>query len=133
MNRSGYTDDCDDNWRSIMYRGAVKSAIRGTRGQELLRDMIAALDAMPDKRLIAGELEEGGDVCALGSVGKFRGVEMSGLDPGEPEEVAAAFKIAPALAREVVYMNDERFDEGSPEKRWERMRAWAVSKLEPQP
>ena len=88
---------------------------------------------MPDKRLITGDLEEGGDVCALGSVGKFRGVEMSGLDPGEPEEVAAAFKIAPALAREVVYMNDEWYDVESPEKRWERMRAWAVSKLVAQP
>ena len=133
MSRSGYSDDCDDNWQSIMYRGAVISAIRGKRGQELLRDLIAALDAMPDKRLITGDLEEGGDVCALGSVGKFRGVEMSGLDPGEPEEVAAAFKIAPALAREVVYMNDEWYDVESPEKRWERMRAWAVSKLVAQP
>ena len=56
MSRSGYVDDMCDEWALIRYRGAVKSAIRGKRGQAFLREMLAALDAMPEKRLISGAL-----------------------------------------------------------------------------
>jgi hypothetical protein len=70
MSRSGYTDDVEYSWRSIMWRGRVVSAIRGKRGQALLRDLLAALDAMPDKRLYPnnfataeGELVDGRGFC----------------------------------------------------------------------
>ena len=43
MSRSGYTDDVD-GWDLIRWRGAVTAAIRGTRGQELLHGLAAALD-----------------------------------------------------------------------------------------
>lgn len=56
MSRSGYSEDCDNDWSLIRWRGAVKSAIRGKRGQALLKEMLEALDAMPVKRLIRGEL-----------------------------------------------------------------------------
>lgn len=56
MSRHGYTDSCDDNFALIRWRGAAKSAIRGKRGQAFLRELLAALDAMPEKRLIAREL-----------------------------------------------------------------------------
>lgn len=56
MSRSGYTDDTEDQWSLIRYRGAVASAIRGARGQAFLREMLTALDAMPEKRLISGAL-----------------------------------------------------------------------------
>lgn len=56
MSRSGYVDDMGDQWAMIRYRGAVSSAIRGRRGQAFLREMLAALDAMPEKRLISGAL-----------------------------------------------------------------------------
>ena len=55
MSRSGYSEDCD-GWALVRWRGAVKSAIRGQRGQAFLRELLAALDAIPDKRLIAEEL-----------------------------------------------------------------------------
>jgi len=38
MSRSDY-DDCEDQWRYIMWRGAVESARRGRKGQALLKDM----------------------------------------------------------------------------------------------
>jgi len=41
MSRSGYSDDCDV-WALIRWRGAVKSAIRGARGQAMLRELIQA-------------------------------------------------------------------------------------------
>ncbi len=57
MSRSGYCDDIDDPLALGRWRGQVKSATRGQRGQKLLREMLAALDAMPEKRLVSGALE----------------------------------------------------------------------------
>lgn len=56
MSRSDYSEDLD-MWDLIRWRGQVASAIRGKRGQKLLRDLAAALDAMPVKALIADELQ----------------------------------------------------------------------------
>ena len=110
MSRSGYSDDCD-GWALICWRGAVKSAIRGARGQALLRETLTALDAMPVKELIAHELVQDGEFCTLGVVGQKRGIDISALDPEDRESVAVAFGIAPALAAEIVYENDEHVDD----------------------
>lgn len=142
MSRSGYTEDQDDQWAHIRWRGAVKSALRGKRGQAFLREMAAAMDAMPVKRLVAMELEAAGEVCAIGSVGRARGVDMSKLDPEDYSTVAGTFGIAECMAQEIVYMNDEYWywstdakgvinkDEAgkhlyiTPEERFTKMRAW---------
>jgi len=130
MGRSGYCEDGDiDNWSLIRWRGAVASSIKGKRGQSFLLELIASLDAMAEKRLIAHELEDAGNVCAIGSVGVRRGVDMSKLDPEDPDRIASAFGIASPLVREIEYMNDEWRWRESPEERWRRMRAWAVSCL----
>ncbi len=168
MSRSGYCDDLDDPLELGRWRAQVASATRGKRGQKLLRDMLAALDAMPEKRLVSGVLEvssevdernaqkwadlfkdpdaanryrehyvatrptsfKEGDVCALGALGRVRGLDMTGLDPEQPEGVAAAFDIAEPLAREIVYMNDEgTYPIETPEERWTRMRAWVASQI----
>lgn len=129
MSRSGYSEDLEP-WDLIRWRGQVASAIRGKRGQKLLMDLLSALDAMPEKALISHELEtENGEVCALGALGKYRGMDMSVLDPGEPEEVAAAFDIAHQLAQEIVYMNDDDWSQETPEHRWTRMRAWVAEQI----
>ena len=141
MSRSGYSDDCE-GWDLIRWRGAVASAIRGKRGQEFLREMVAALDAMPDKRLFQEELKaEDGSVCAMGAVGERRGLDMSKVDPTERDDVAELFGISPALVAEIAYENDEyywmgtaeSFKRETPEHRWERMRRWAEKHLKAQP
>ena len=132
MSRSGYCENYEDNWALIRWRGAVKSAIKGRRGQALLREMLAALNALPDKRLIIEELiidgERGGlivggdelvmedahsagacrigDVCALGAVAVIRKMETSGIDPHDPDQVAPAFEVSKALVCEIAYIND---------------------------
>jgi hypothetical protein len=84
MSRSGYNDDYDlDPWQGIRWRGAVASAIRGRRGQAFLRELLVALDALPEHKLIANELEKDGAVCALGAVGKARGLALAGLHPDD--------------------------------------------------
>jgi len=134
MSRSGYTDDCESNWSLICWRGAVKSAIRGRRGQKLLQELAMALDAMPVKRLITNDLENAeGEFCTLGVLGAARGLreEFKKVDPEDSDEIAALFDIAPALAREIVYENDEGdvWREYTPAQRWSRMREWVDDNL----
>ncbi len=130
MSRSGYSEDLDD-WDLIRWRGQVASAIRGKRGQTFLSDLMKALDELPEKLLIAGELQDGeGDVCAIGALGKARGLDMSNLDPEDYDAVATVFGIAHQLAQEVVYTNDEDGQYGeTPQQRYARMRKWVASLL----
>lgn len=129
MSRSGYSDDGDFDPLSLgRWRAQVASAIRGKRGQAFLREMVTALEAMPEKRLIAHDLEHAGNVCAIGSVGLRRGVDMSEIDPEDPDAIAATFGIAHQLVSEIEFMNDEAFY-GSAEARWQFMRAWAARNI----
>jgi hypothetical protein len=110
MSRSGYTDDDGDDPLALgRWRGRVASALRGKRGQEFLRELAASLDAMPEKRLIAHELKAEGQFCTLGVLGDARGIDLAKLDPEDYDGVAEAFGIAPCMAQEIVYENDEAF------------------------
>lgn len=133
MSRSGYTDDIDDNWALIRYRGAVASAIRGQRGQAFLKDLVNALDAMPVKELAAHGLQyPDGSVCALGAVGKARGVDMSSTDPEDAFKISWDLNIGKALACEVAFENDDDFGAfglETPAQRFHRMRRWAASHI----
>jgi hypothetical protein len=129
MSRSEYSDDCDGP-ELALYRGAVQSAINGKRGQALLREMLAAFDAMPVKALVPNEFEVTGQFCALGVVGHARGLDMAGLDNYGPKTVANRFGIAKALAAEIMFENDDEWCTGeTPEGRWFRMRAWVEAQL----
>lgn len=139
MSRSGYSDDCDDNWALICWRGAVKSALRGRRGQAFLRELIDALDALPQPRLISHDLVVApeyevigaAEYCALGAVGRQRRLALTEVDPYDRETVAGTFGIADAMAAEIMHENDEGggYWNDTPEKRWARVRAWAVANL----
>lgn len=134
MSRSGYSDDCDDNLAMGRWRGVVKSATNGKRGQKLFTDLLEALDAMPVKRLITNELKSEGGFCTLGVLGQKRGIEMDKIDPEDYEAVAKEFDIAAPLAQEIVYMNDEYFGSWNhasitPEDRWASMRAWVQKQI----
>lgn len=163
MSRSGYTDDNEDQWALICWRGAVKSSIRGKRGQAALKDLAAAMDAMPEKRLAAESLvTEDGEFCTLGVLGQARGIDMNAIDPDDWDAVAVKFNLAPAMVREIVYENDEVLDkydwadveiygpirpyesrrrlvrvdipgETLSAQRWYRMRQWVESNLIKEP
>jgi hypothetical protein len=129
MSRSGYIDDID-TWPFIKWRGAVESAIRGKRGQVFFKDLLAALDAMPVKRLIANDLVKEGEVCALGALGVKREIDMTNLDSEDHETVSRKFDIADALAREVVFVNDEgAYHTETSEMRFERVRKWVLMQI----
>ncbi len=130
MSRSGYSESFD-NWASIRWRGAVLSASKGKRGQVFFKELLNALDKMEIKCLISDHLEIDGNFCALGVLGKYRGIDMTNICPENHGQVSKEFDIACALAREVVYMNDENYNyyNESPEIRWKRMRQWVVTQI----
>lgn len=144
MSRSGYDDSGGDNLE--LYRQAVRVAIKGKRGQRMLNDLAAALDAMPEKRLVVGVfVQEDGpkrEVCALGCLGLARGMKPDEINDLQPDEadtnysgLSAGFDIAQSLAREVMYENDECGAWGgeTPEQRWTRMRDWVNENLTTDP
>jgi hypothetical protein len=134
VSRSGYSEECDDLWALIRWRGAVASAIRGRRGQAFIEECLAALDALPEPRLESSVLVSETGCCAMGAVAKHRGLDVSGVDPWDREQVASTFGIAEALAAEIAHENDNgdwhRHD--TPEQRFARVRAWLVSLRAPQ-
>lgn len=137
MSRSGYNEDIDDQWQLIRWRGAVNSAMNGKRGQAFLRELLAAIDSLAEEKLIAHDLIKYDDAtdtvlaCALGAVGLSRGMDMRQLDPEDIETVADKFGIADAMAREIVYVNDEwhRWSDEKPELRFQRVRNWVRASI----
>ena len=138
MSRSGYCDDYDyDNWEMIRWRGAVAQALRGARGRAFLREMIAALDALPEPVLARHSFVAHG-TCALGAVAVQRGLDVSDLEVIDEDDgslntrrVGERFGIASAMAAEIMHINDKYGS--TPEARWQIMRAWIVRQLEPKP
>ena len=144
MSRSGYVEGCEmDQWDFIRWRGAVASAIRGKRGQTLLKELEAALVAMPTKELCKNDFAnpETGQVCALGSVAVKRKldqgktVEAAMKEVGsefpegtEAEEVSDEFDISDALAKEITWVNDDEAPT-DPKGRYEYVLGWVREKL----
>ena len=136
MGRHGYCNDydcwdSDDQIHMINYRGAVKSALRGRRGQAFLQEMLEAMYALPSRELIAGELVREGSACALGSVALKRGMDVSHLDLDDYTAVAKAFGISEAMAREIMFVNDEggAWTTMTDAARFEHVRRWIEGEL----
>ena len=123
MSRSGYVDDPE---HLELYRANVARSIQGRRGQAFLRELAAALDAMPVKELIQERLiDEGNNVCAIGAVCRSRGLDVSNVDCHDPDEVGKTVGISHIMAAEIEYMNDEfPWEPETPAQRWQRMRKW---------
>ncbi len=132
MSRSGYSDDLHE-WARICWRGAVASGLRGKRGQAFLREMLAALDAMPEKKLIASELVTETGCCAIGTVAVARGLDVSDLEPEDNNEIAKRFGISRAMVCEIEYINDDedgwRLSSRSEVERFDRVRQWVVENI----
>lgn len=157
MSRSGYGEDyeCESNYY-LLYPSIVRRATNGKRGQEFFKSLAAALETLPEKRLVPNELEtETGAVCALGALGKVRGVELAKLDPEDLKDVAKTFRVAEVLVREVTHANDDEFEHHTkriplhwvptkydvwhkapvlripetPEERYERVLGWVRSQI----
>jgi hypothetical protein len=129
--RSGYSDDLDQP-DLAMWRGRVASSIRGKRGQQLLRNLLKALDEMSEKRLIRNELTSGAGVCLLGAGGRSMGIaDIDWIDPDDHATLADRFDVAECLIQEIENENDDSFlgSRETPEQRYERMRKWLLENI----
>ncbi len=130
MSRSGYWDDCEDELAIGRWRGAVASAIRGKRGQRLLKDLAEAMDEMPEKKLITQDLKNPIGYCTLGVICEKRKIaSYDSWESDDTQSLADALDIAEPLVQEIVYLNDEYTEDETPEQRWVSMRAWVDRKL----
>ena len=137
MSRSGYTEDYDGDINLLnLYRASVDRAMSGKRGQAFLRELLAALDAMPDKKLAANVwVEPSGAACALGVVAQARGLtdtiaQFHPDDSSSAAHVGELLGIAESMARELVWINDDGFvHDESDEARWVRVRSFVIRRI----
>lgn len=153
--RIGYSDEEDYPGQFGLWQGNCQRSLKGKAGQAALRELKAALLALPSKRLIAENLVDAhGEVCAIGALAEFRGEitdEMIGQGEYDMEEVGIQLGMPRLVAWKVVEMNDLQFNgtqllwaEGpyrwpaeqpyyyvpvTPEERYERMLSWVQSQL----
>jgi hypothetical protein len=130
--RINYSEEEDYPGQFELWQANCRRSLRGKAGQEELRELRAALLALPEKRLIHGELEnEEGEVCAIGAYGKRKGLDLSKFDvDSDTDEVGIAGGMPALVAWKVVEMNDMELDlDVTPEQRYEKMLAWVESLL----
>lgn len=129
MSRSGYCDDLD-NWALIRWRGAVNSAIKGKKGQAFLREILDAMEKTEVKELTHNGFQADGKFCTLGLVGENRKLDMESIDSEDSEMVADAFRISKALAKEIMFENDEGgYYKETDFNRFKRMQLWVQQNI----
>ena len=132
MNRSGYSDDCEN---LELYRATVDRLIKGNRGHAMLRLLARFMDEMEEKVLIADELIDAeGDCCTLGVICKARSVDISDLEMDDielPQILSHRLGMPWQLVAELMWLNDEAGRCGeSPVDRWTRVRGWLWEQIE---
>lgn len=156
--RISYSDDEDYPGQFNLWQANCRRSLQGKVGQTELRELEAALLALPEKRLIHGALtNDEGDVCAIGAYARHKGVDLSKFDPEyESDDVGIAAGMPRLVAWSVVALNDLQIDgyyryaegpslepyrsysehrgvwtyfEYTPEERYEKVLAWVRGKL----
>ena len=127
MSRINYTDEEDFAGQFQLWQANCDRSLRGKHGQVELLVLRDALLALPAKRLIRGDLEANGEVCAIACYGRYKGFDLQVFDPGESDKVGVAGGMPHLVAWKVVEMNDEWFYSETPEQRYEKMLAWVES------
>lgn len=147
------SDDLDwDNARQCLWDNAVRRATYSKRGQTVLREIEAALLALPEKRLIEGLLCDGTGVCAVGALAAYRQVqqgqtwpeafavldESGDYDPDDDDSSSVddtarfaekRLKMAFSLAWDLAFDNDHRYGGLAPEDRYERVLKWVRGRI----
>lgn len=151
MSRTDAFDgDVDEKFPAHLWDSWYSRSLKGKRGQKNLRDFIAALDAMPEKRLIAdAEVEkhpvddereyEVAGVCAVACFAASRGEDPRWFGGEEDSDIFTTAELGKnaglswTMAWEMARANDDVFSDSTPEERWQKMRDWAVARLQPFP
>ena len=143
MSRSGYDDGCEvTESEANLWQANLDRALTGKRGQQFLRRLIQALDAMPTKELFDIYTDDDGlfdedklcRPCAIGAIALREDWENpTRVDAADHESLGDRLDIAPMLVAQVEYENDhggpQWHSSEEPAQRWARIRAWAAGHL----
>jgi hypothetical protein len=136
--RISYTDQEYFPGQFGLWQGNCNRSLMGRGGQKSLRELEAALLALPDKRLVSGEFDNGEDVCAIGALARHRRIVPKSDPESEMEEVGVECGMPRLVAWKVVEVNDTYFDfryEGgervayTPEERYSKVLEWVQLQL----
>lgn len=142
--RIGYAEEESFPGQAELWEANLRRSLEGRKGQQSLRELEAALLALPEKRLIADELEsDKGEVCAVGALAKFKHYSGSmslpevydELDEYKVEEamlaVAKDLGVPKLVAVAIIQQNDEDAHHHSmtPERRYERLLDWTQQRI----
>lgn len=120
--RIGYSDEEDYPGQFELWQANCLRSLQGKKGQTALRELEAALLALPEKRLIAEKLEDSdGQVCALGALAKHKGHSIPAIETEdewwdesghaeEMEEFGVSLGMPRLVAWKVVAKNDIEID-----------------------
>ncbi len=111
--RLNYSDEEDYPGQYALWQANCRRSLRGRAGQRELRELEAALLALPEKRLIRNALtDDDGGVCAIACYAKHKGFDVSKFDPEyESDEVGIAAGMPDLVAWKVVALNDIECDD----------------------
>lgn len=156
--RLNWSDEEDRPGQFALWNANCRRSLNGRAGQQALRELEAALLALPEKRLIKDSLvDDDGGVCAIACYAKYKGVDPLKFDPeDESDEVGVVSGMPRLVAWKVVELNDIILDtvwdvaEGpiqrgygtykggiplirdmTPEERYERILAWVREHVNP--
>jgi len=119
--RIGYSEDEDYPGQFELWQANCRRSLQGKAGQAALRELEAALLALPEKRLIAHKMiDADGEVCAIGALAKHKGRDLL-AEPnlyedgefegdGEMEEIGMELGMPRLVAWKVVCRNDIEID-----------------------
>jgi hypothetical protein len=127
MTRSGYTDDFGDDYPGQMelYRANVRRSILSAKGQARLKELRDALEAMPEKRLVANVFLEPDNACALGIWARaHRGanavldaaVDGFNGDDHETADLLRQFGWPKLVVLDLIYQNDRHETAWEPDR-----------------
>jgi hypothetical protein len=108
--RISYSDEEDFPGQFGLWQGNCQRSLHGKAGQAALRELETALLALPDKRLIAGEFDNGEDVCAIGALARYKHLTPRADPEGEMVEIGEECGMPSLVAWKTVEINDTYFD-----------------------
>lgn len=129
--RLNYSDDEDWTGQFALWEANCRRSLRGRAGQRELRELEAALLALPEKQLIHGSLtDDDGGMCAIACYAKHKGVDLSAFDPGRAsDKVGIAGGMPRLVAWRVVAENDYDLASRTPRERYDAMLEWVREQL----
>lgn len=153
------SEEEDFNNQAFLWEANLERSLKGRKGQSALRELEAALLALPDKRLIANDtVSADGSVCAIAALAKHRGYQGDMTLPKQPDwnsdadkdspywddyeyeeavegamvKIATDLGVPPMVAKAIIYENDndDYRPDPTPEKRYARVLSWVQRKIQ---